>query len=1213
MRPQRGCGNETQSPHAQRRSRPITRSCSSAGEGERSRVGAGELGREARAEPGRRHDDVAAKIAVGRRVHDGAVGGDARGVDPARAEEAHAERGRASARAASETRGRKRASGRSSMSSSVTSCAPASVAAVSVPISPAPTTTTRLRGTASRCTSETRPAAVVFSSACSKPGIGRLRVAQARRPDERRRLELERRASGRAADDEPTAVEVAARHDAVDVLDASLGELRRVCEERHATGHERALGERRPIVRQARADHRHGHAVLGETGRARISGDAVADDDDRVAHAPIRAPRASQRIGGHPIGLGKPACRSRAVTDGARTRGPAIIDHGSAGRRRRHRRSTTERKPAWPRPHDGQLKTSTPSRRQLFALAAVLAATALTGAAAIAGLHAARARGARRRRRSARPSPPPRRPRRARSSRETEMRNVWATVFATWALFAVLARARLDAAAAARRRRPAIPTAVVVKGKNGQSHLVVVQGGASASHATTRTSPVPGRMIAAAAAGVPVAWLVARAAGLVAFALLTVSVTLGLALSTRLLGTRRGKMLLGWHQTLMWTGLAMVVPARRRARARPGHALRIRRRARARRGAVAAPARRRRHRHRVADARRSQRPSTSVAGSASAAGACCTTPASAAFAIGLYHALNVGTDLTGTRGLIFAGIVAAPVVWLVYARILMPRPQPRQAAGPPRAARLRRPRAGRAKAAARRCAYDPRLQRESFRAMGTICAVAATAEPNDVGSAPPRARRRAGARWRPASVPSRASTRAATSRGSTAPPAPGSPSTRGSSTRSPPRCAARTETRRTVRPDDPSGARRRRLRPLLRAARRAAAGSARRLACRRAHRRSTADSGRARVERGAAVDLGGIGKGFAATRALDAMRDSLARADRERSSISAATSPSGAPLPRAGRGAWTSPTREHPTASPERSSSTRGGVATSGTRHAALRARRTAPPPHRPCDRRARRRRPALGHRRGTERDRGRGARNRARGHRPRRGARPARARDPTSRRCSSPSSASRSSIGRLPLAPRAPDGSVRRHHAGRTVPMALKARTHAVVGGAARRSPPLRVVAAVVTGCGSSGSGSGSGDGAIGRRLHPPGHDAVLARPVRAGSGTRSIPPTRPIVSRARYMACQSNAGFDLQKFKVLETYADTVDVAGKIDAFDRGLRPGHRRRRHRRPRPCTPSSSTARGAGSSRRPTTPPTSRASVRPPSIPRRQWPPLARSA
>ena len=70
------------------------------------------------------------------------------------------------------------------------------------------------------------------------------------------------------------------------------------------------------------------------------------------------------------------------------------------------------------------------------------------------------------------------------------MRNIWATILATWALFAVLA------VLAWTRPQPSsspttIPTAVVVKGKNGQSHLVVVQGGASASHATTRTSPVP--------------------------------------------------------------------------------------------------------------------------------------------------------------------------------------------------------------------------------------------------------------------------------------------------------------------------------------------------------------------------------------------------------------------------------------------------------------------------------------------------------------------------------------------------------------------------------------------------------------------------------------------------------------------------------------------------------------------------------------------------
>ena len=69
------------------------------------------------------------------------------------------------------------------------------------------------------------------------------------------------------------------------------------------------------------------------------------------------------------------------------------------------------------------------------------------------------------------------------------MRNVWATIFATWALFGVLA------ILAWTRPQPSsgptsIPTAVVVKGKNGKSQLVVVQGGATASHATTRTSPV---------------------------------------------------------------------------------------------------------------------------------------------------------------------------------------------------------------------------------------------------------------------------------------------------------------------------------------------------------------------------------------------------------------------------------------------------------------------------------------------------------------------------------------------------------------------------------------------------------------------------------------------------------------------------------------------------------------------------------------------------
>jgi cyanate permease len=69
------------------------------------------------------------------------------------------------------------------------------------------------------------------------------------------------------------------------------------------------------------------------------------------------------------------------------------------------------------------------------------------------------------------------------------MRTIWSTILATWALFAVLA------VLAWTRPQPAttqqsIPQAVVVKGANGKSSIVVVKGSSSASHATTRTSPV---------------------------------------------------------------------------------------------------------------------------------------------------------------------------------------------------------------------------------------------------------------------------------------------------------------------------------------------------------------------------------------------------------------------------------------------------------------------------------------------------------------------------------------------------------------------------------------------------------------------------------------------------------------------------------------------------------------------------------------------------
>ena len=174
------------------------------------------------------------------------------------------------------------------------------------------------------------------------------------------------------------------------------------------------------------------------------------------------------------------------------------------------------------------------------------------------------------------------------------------------------------------------------------------------------------------AQSVPVAWLVARSAGLVALGLLTVSVTLGLALSTRLLGNKRGKLLLGWHQTLMWTGLAMV--------ALHGGALALDPVMRF--GFVGA----------LVPGAAPWRPLPVAAGIV--AGWLMLALAASfhvrrkigqqrwrvlhyasfvAFGIGLYHALNVGTEFSGARGLIIAGALAAPVIWLVYARILIPR------------------------------------------------------------------------------------------------------------------------------------------------------------------------------------------------------------------------------------------------------------------------------------------------------------------------------------------------------------------------------------------------------------------------------------------------------------------------------------------------------------------------------------------------------------
>ena len=312
-------------------------------------------------------------------------------------------------------------------------------------------------------------------------------------------------------------------------------------------------------------------------------------------------------------------------------------------------------------------------------------------------------------------------------------------------------------------------------------------------------------MIAATTStAVPVAWLVARAAGLTALALLSASLWLGLAMSVRLLAPRRQKSLMGWHQTLMWCGLSMV--------ALHGIALLLDPVMHFSIAVVLVPG--------LAPWR-----PLAVSAGVVAAWLMLALASSfhvrrritqrrwrlihyagfAAFALALGHGLTAGTDLRGLTGLIVAGGLAAPAVWLVYARILVPRPQPAAPAGRRRErhdARAASGRASRPWAPSARSPSPPTAP--STRRRGS--------------RSPPR-----GTNCAPASGSCRASIRAASSRelnrnaGSVA-----------AGRRAAVRCAGRCRSAarrdgRPLRPVDPAGSRRTGLRPLVRAARAASA------------------------------------------------------------------------------------------------------------------------------------------------------------------------------------------------------------------------------------------------------------------------------------------------------------------------------------------------------------------------------------------------------
>jgi methionine sulfoxide reductase heme-binding subunit len=178
--------------------------------------------------------------------------------------------------------------------------------------------------------------------------------------------------------------------------------------------------------------------------------------------------------------------------------------------------------------------------------------------------------------------------------------------------------------------------------------------------------------MSAALTHAPVAWYVARAAGLVAFGLLTLSVWLGLAMSTRL-ATRLQKSLFGWHRTLAWTGLSTLCLHAGALLLDPTIHFGL--------ASVLVP---------FASA---WKPGAVAAGIV--AGWLTLMLAVsfrlrrwigqkgwrrihyasfAAFLLALGHALTAGTDLKGVNGSVLAALAAGPVVWLTFYRVLAPRP-----------------------------------------------------------------------------------------------------------------------------------------------------------------------------------------------------------------------------------------------------------------------------------------------------------------------------------------------------------------------------------------------------------------------------------------------------------------------------------------------------------------------------------------------------------
>jgi hypothetical protein len=107
---------------------------------------------------------------------------------------------------------------------------------------------------------------------------------------------------------------------------------------------------------------------------------------------------------------------------------------------------------------------------------------------------------------------------------------------------------------------------------------------------------------------------------------------------------------------------------------------------------------------------------------------------------------------------------------------------------------------------------------------------------------------------------------------------------------------------------------------------------------------------------------------------------------------------------------------------------------------------------------------------------------------------------------------------------------------------MALRSRTYAVLLAAAV------LAVSVAAGCGGGGGSNPSSSSSTQSAA-----DFIRQVTTQFSRGQTGPlwdtlhPADQAVVSRARYMQCHTSSGFDLQRFKVLQTYPDTVDIGGK------------------------------------------------------------------